>query len=286
MSELVTGTRVFGKFEPERYLSQLTPFVENAAQFGRVIIVSQQSYENLVDLRQFAQQSSKPGEKIQVVLSDTIGAESPADMCNRIVLACAALGFDYFAIVSGDLAEYIPERFPIMIDRLQSNHDISSIGVAIQGVHNLGLLDRVKQHGIAEVTLDNYATIFHNNAFAIHRLHPRAGETIVDVSDRLFPRVTDQGKLGSVTLDGQEVPIGGNEEIALALQLLKQNIELDTLLLAGSHTIIRDPDKELSTIDAKILRRPAVAKAYQQHYNITDGEISAYLQSHYRISFS
>lgn len=281
MLEIISGTRVFGNFEPERFQSQLTPFIENASAFGEAAIISQKAYPNLDELLSFV----RPG--VRVRLSDTVGAESPADMCNQIILAGADLEAQYFAVISSDLAEYIPLCFPPMIEKLQSDQSLTSVGVAIQGVHNFALLNEVEAQGLSAVTPDNYATIFHNNAFAIHRLYPEVGEgKPLTVDERLFPRITDQGKLGSVEIDGQTIPIGGNEEIALALQLLKRGRSISTLLLAGSSSIVRDPDKELSSVDAKILRRPFVARAYQEYYGVSDSEVSDYLAQHYNIAFS
>lgn len=287
MSEhLIIGTGVFGKFEPENFQSHISPFLNAAREFGPVVVVSQDAYPYSHELGQFVVNSVRKADDFEVIRSQTVGAKSPADMCNQIIRACARRGFEYFAVVSSDLAPYIPTTFPIMLNQLQHNPELTSVGIAIQGVHNLALLEEIREHGSDRITPDNYATIFHNNAFSIHRLHPQVGETTISISSRLFPRVTDQETLGTIDIDGQKVPIGGNEEIALVLQLLKQEKNINTLLMAGNFTIIRDPNQEISSIDTKILRRPAVARRYQQHYDVSDQKLNDYLQDHYQITFS
>jgi len=168
---------------------------------------------------------------------------------------------------------------------MENDPRIASVGVAIQGVHDLDLLRDVKKQGINVITPDNYATLFHNNSCAIHRFTPRVGESVLAVEDRFFSRITDQNALGELTINDQQVPVGGNEEIELVLRLLQKGQSLDTLLLDGQYTIIRDPSKEVSSVDKKILRRPLVARVYQNHFGLTDRQVADYLQNHYQIEF-
>lgn len=277
------GTRVFGDvFKPEDYSSRLDKFIEGARTFGPVLIVSQENYKYLQELQDYVNKNNEFQDfnTVSISLSKTEGVQSPADMCNQIIKMCYKSRLAYFGIVSNDLAKFIPNVMPEMIDRLRNQQDLTTIGVAVQNIHNLGLLGEISEHGMQELNTGNYATLFHNNSFAVHRLI-LPGE--INPIDRLFPRTTDQGKLGIIKVDGQDVPIGGNEEIALVLRLLKKGVSLNTQLLAGKYTIIRDSNTELSSVDKKIMRRPQVARVYQQYYGITDEELTDYLQNHYRI---
>jgi hypothetical protein len=206
-------------------------------------------------------------------------------MCNEIVKECHELGLGYFAIVSGDLAEFVPQRIPKMLDHLKADPRLASVGVAIQNVHNFGLLEQVRAGG-EEIHAGNFATVFHNNAFSVNRISPLVGGSGLALSQRLFPDVADNGTLGKVNISGEEVPVGGNEEIALALMLLGTGINLNVLFLADEGSeIVRDKNTELSTLDKKVQRRVPVAAAYQEHYRVSNETLNRYLRSHYRISF-
>ncbi len=152
---------------------------------------------------------------------------------------------------------------------------------AIQNVHNLSLIKDIQERGQGEVGVENYATIFHNNAFAVHRFHVPG----LDYDGRIFPRVTDQGTLGEIIIDNEPVKVGGNEEIALMLQALSQGVELPTRLLAGRQTLIRDPQKEITSVDKKVARRPQVARKYQEHYRISDERLLKSLRKNFQVVF-
>lgn len=264
--DVTIGTRVFGKLGPEKYAGMLNPFLENAKVFGPCLVVSQKDYEHLSSLTQFVEGHA------ELRLSETKGNESPADMCNQIVKYCADKNLAYFGIVSSDFSHHIPRVMPELIDRLTSDPQLTTVGVAIEGVHDLEVLK-------TGITTENYATVFHNNAFSVQRLNVPG----VTLEQRLFPRESDQFRLGSVKIGGKDVPVGGNEEIALVLRLLGQGTDLNVKLLAGKHTIVRDAGTEISSIEEKVKRRSQVAKVYQEHFGITDERLRDYLSNHYKI---
>lgn len=271
----VTGTRVFGNLGPEQYPQILTPLLENSRTFGPCLIISQTGYEYLEQLRAFLATQ----EETDLRLSETTGNQSPADMCNQIIKYCADRNLAYFGIVSSELSGFIPRVMPEMFDRLKANPNLTTVGVAIDGVHNLELLERVKLRGRAEITTDNYATVFHNNAFSVQRLRVDG----VSFEQRLFPRESDQFRLGTVKIDDKDVPVGGNEEIALVLKLLAQGMQVNVELLAGKYTIVRDAEAEISSIAEKVRRRAQVAKVYQKHFGVGDEALTSYLNDHFVI---
>lgn len=274
---MVAGTRVFGNLRPEQYPQLLLPFLEHSRTFGPCLIVSQEEYEYLEQLKAFL--ARREGTELR--LSQTTGNQSPADMCNQIIKYCADKKLAYFAVVSSDLSGFIPQVMPKVFDRLRANPNLTTVGVAIEGVHNLELLEKVKLKGREEITTENYATVFHNNAFSVQRA--RVDEVPFD--QRIFPRESDQFRLGTVKIEGKDVPVGGNEEIALVLKLLAQGTQVNVELLAGKYTLVRDTEAEISSIAEKVKRRAQVAKVYQDHFGIGDEALRNYLSNHFVIKF-
>lgn len=281
---LTIGTRVFGeKFTPDLYLSTLAPFITLVNRFGDAVIVSQAVYPYKDKLEEFITSQRSAGKDVSVVYSQTEGNKSPADMCNQIVEYAHDKAFRLFAIISSDLGPFIPSAIPLMLATIEENSQLATVGVAIQGVHNFALLNEVQAKGIVAVAPDNFATVFHNNAFSVHRT------TFADFPQddaHRFPRVTDQGTLGTVEIDGEQVPVGGNEEIALMLRLLAVGYSLQVNFLAGKKSLVRDPNKEMTSIDKKVQRRNQVARKYQEYYAVSDEALTFYLHgAGYRIHF-
>ncbi len=281
---LTIGTRVFGeKFTPDMYAPTLAPLIASANQFGHALVVSQEVYPYKTRLEEFVASQKSAGQSVSVVYSKTEGNKSPADMCNQVVEYAHDKAFKLFAIVSGDLGQFIPSAIPSMLATIEENSRLATVGVAIQGVHNFGLLNEVHKEGVSVVQPNNFATVFHNNAFSVHRT---TLEDFLPFENRLFPRVTDQGTLGTIDIDGEQIPVGGNEEIALMLRLLTADYFLQVNFLAGANALIRDPNKELTSIDKKVQRRIPVARKYQEHFGISDELLTSYLQGGgYRIHF-
>ncbi len=282
--QIAIGTRVFGdKFTPDLYTPALAPFIASANQFGEAVIVFQKVYPFKTHLEQFVTDQKGFGHDVSVVYSETEGNKSPADMCNQIVEYAQDKQFNLFAILSSDLAKFIPSAIPQMLATIASDTNLATVGIAIQGVHNFTLLNEVQKTGLSAVQRDNYATVFHNNAFSVHRT---VFDNELPRDKRRFPRITDNGTLGKTNIDGDSVDIGGNEEIALMLQLLSEGYPLRVNLLAGDRSIIRDPSKELTLVDKKVQRRIPVARAYQEHFEVSNEALANYLHNGaYRISF-
>ncbi len=272
--EAVFGTRVFGeKFTPDLFEASLAPFITHANLFGSALVVSQETYPFKKELEEFAVTQRANGKDITIRYSSTEGNKSPAGMCNEIVQYAHDKGKKLFAIISGDLAGFIPQAFPLMLKQFEEDAKLATVGMAVQGVHNFAVLKKVEQNGMEAIKPDNFATVYHNNAFSIHRTEPRG----LNTEQRLFPRVTDQGTLGSVDIDGAPVLVGGNEEIALMMQLLSQGYFLKVKLLAGQDSLVRDARAELTSIDKKAQRRIPVAKRYQEYYEVSDDDLTNYL---------
>lgn len=168
------------------------------------------------------------------------------------------------------------------LEHLQNMPNLAMLGLIIEGVHDLELLR-------SEVTSSNFATLFPNNAFCLHRLNVNDSlGNPISLEERLFPVVTDDKQLGQTTMDGKTLDIVGNEEIALVLSLLSIKVKPDVSLMAMERlaTITRDPSQERRPADFKIRRRQIVAEAYQRYFNVTTEELNTWLRNHYSIIYS
>lgn len=283
-SSLLIATRVYGELSLDKLQENVKPFLENALKFGHVLIVSQREYKHLPELKKLIANHNQ-NNNIDLKYANPADTPNNAEMCNVIIHHCKGKRLQYLAIISNDLGEYIPKAIPPVLGIFQKSPQITSVGLAIKGVHNMQLLEEIRK-GTQKITPENFATVFYNNAFSINRLEPITTHHKLSVADRLFPQEIDQADfLEPAIIDGRAVKLGGNEEIAIVLKLLQKGINLNTILLAGDYTIIRDASKEISSVDDKVIRRQKTADGYQQHFGIPKEMLQQYLDKHNEIIF-
>lgn len=285
---LIIG-RVFGGERPEDYPQRLGSFVRYSTPFGIPTFVVPRSYDGRDDLKKFVLGQRILGYSVNLVKSYARVEPNHIDY-GGLINSGIELGrkkrAECFALVANDLAEYIPQALPVMLERMRSDPLLATVGVAIDTVHDLDLLERVKVEGMHAISPSNYATVFPNNAFSLHRIRPHINGHQLSSEETFFTQLFED-QLGIASLGGREIPLGGNEEIERILRLLKMGHPLKTLLLAGDFTIKRDPENEISSVLFKKDRRQLVAARYQGHpdYDISDSALSHYLNNYYKIEF-
>lgn len=282
--QILSGTRVFGQVDlgQESNLAGIQAFIDQTNVFGPSLIVSQRNFLGLSRLVKFVDNQKGQGSNVDLAVSEDTGKEIPSALCNEIVRSCHEHGLEYFAVMSKGFVTEIPYIMPPLLDHLRRMPNLAMLGLAIDGVHDLDLLDGT------EITPDNFATVFPNNAFCLHRLSisDTNGDPI-PLEKRLFPPITDRGQLGQRTVGETTFNIAGNEEIALVLSLLPEDITPDVSLMAiGPSVIKRDTSQERRPADLKISRRQLVAHEYQEYYGVDSNQLADWLRNHYSIIYS
>jgi D-galactose 1-dehydrogenase len=270
--DILTIARIHTRYPGDKVEDTVESITANVTQFGPVLIVSNDTYPHLDKLTDAV---AKNGEQVIVDIYNGSGKDH-GGMFNKGINAAKEAGLPFFATVSNDLMHIVPDVFPIMLARLKENPELTSVGLAILGIHDTELLNRIK-NGEAKITASNYPGIFINNAFALHRVEPVSSGKPVPFTDRLF--------LQHKRSDGEL--LGRHEDIEIALRLLNNGSPTKNLLLAftGNWVASRNHAEEVPSAGDKNKTRKNTAKYYQQLYGLSDNEIESYLENHFGIEF-
>lgn len=263
--------------------SLIRPFFEQAGPLGTPMVIIDPHAPAIAEVHGLAKD-----HRAHVVFSaahnKAPGGISPAEMINDGLRRARLEGHKFFGIISGDLASHIPRVVPEMLRRLEADPELTTVGVAIDTVHDLDLLRRMKTYGMQELTPDNYAVALPNNAFSIHRV--TAGINGHLPEDFHFAELFED-QLGYIQIGGRREPLRYNEEIARILRQIRTRPLKMLLLASEEYTLRRDDIRSVSSSPYKKERRQPTADSYRRHpdYAVSDEVLSDYLQNYYQVDF-
>lgn len=280
LSRVVIGIRAFriGKFDPKS-LGQFNQQVEAVKLFAeyleehfaekspRVVIITNSDLpdagrqilaeSDLAVVRAEQKKAERMAHLGRVLIGENSiakGRFSYADMLNALGEEIGPIETESIIFASSDLANG-PEVLTRQIVAMKVLYDqwekerpgqLAMVGSLLEGVHDPILVQRAVE-GTANITLGNLSKVFPNNALSLVRPQTK------------FSRMADNGLAGPIEVNGEVVPMGGNEDFLFGFK---------QMLLGRDCCLLIDPfvagerQGEVSGMDAKYFRRQMVYRLY------------------------